>query len=48
MGIAEELERQGYELEVDLGSHERTQLWVNRRLGRALALDWFQLKEVEE
>ena len=45
MGIAEELEQQGYELHIDLGSHERTQLWVNRRSGRGLRLESFELPE---
>ena len=48
MGVAEELEKQGYELRVDLGSHERTQLWVDRRLKRGLVLEWFKLKKVGE
>ncbi len=48
MGIAEELENQGYELDLDLGSHERTQVWVNRHSNRGLLLECFELREVRE
>ena len=36
MGIAKELEKQGYELDEDLGSREQ----------RGLILEWSKLKEV--
>ena len=49
MGIAQELEQQGFELHEELGSsEERTEVWVNRETRMGLSLEWFRLTEVGE
>jgi hypothetical protein len=47
MGIHEELERLGFELQEELGSSEdRTEVWISRRSGMGVSIEWFRLREV--
>ena len=47
MGICDELKRQGYEFDHEYGSSEdRMEVWVNRKTGRGILIEWFSLPEV--
>ena len=49
MGIAEELRRQGYELEYEHdegGDH--TEVWTNEREGMAVRVEWMKVEKPEQ
>jgi hypothetical protein len=46
MSIYKELKQLGYEFDHEYGdSEERTEVWVNRKAGMGLRLEWFGLVE---
>ena len=45
MEIGEALKSQGYEFEYDHGdSEERIEVWINKKAGMALRLEWIRLE----
>ena len=49
MGIHEELRKQGYEFEYE--RHEggdRTEVWVNKKAGMAIRIEWLKMDKVGE
>ena len=48
MGIHDELGKMGYVFEYEHGdSEERTEVWINRKAGMAVRIEWFRLDEVK-
>lgn len=46
MSIHKELKKQGYEYDHEYGdSEERMEVWVNRKTGMGVAIEWFRLPE---
>lgn len=46
MGIAEELRREGYDLEYEYGEGEdRTEVWTNREAGKAVRIQWIAVDD---
>lgn len=44
MSLHDELKRQGYEFEYEVGdSEDRTEVWTNKALGMAVRIEWFRL-----
>ncbi len=47
MSVADELKRQGYELEYEYGdSEDHTEVWTNKKKGMAVKGDWIKVEEV--
>lgn len=47
MGIDEELQKQGYQFEYEHGdSEDRTQVWINKKAGMAVRIEWFRMDKV--
>ncbi|MFC1806017.1 hypothetical protein ACFL09_03460 [Planctomycetota bacterium] len=45
MGIAEELKKQGYELEYEYGDAEdHTEVWINQEKRTALRMEWMRIE----
>jgi hypothetical protein len=48
MSIGDELKEQGYQFEYEHGDSEgRTEVWINRKIGMAVRIEWFRMDEVK-
>ena len=49
MGLYDDLEKEGFEFDHEYGDSEgRTEVWVNRKTGRGVMIEWFSLLEAEQ
>lgn len=48
VGIYDEIRKLGYECDHDFngGSEEHMEVWVNRKTGMGVAIEWFRLPEL--
>ena len=46
MRIHDEFKKMGYQFEYDHGdSEDRTEVWINKKAGMAVRIEWFRLDE---